>query len=250
MFNYLANNISRLYEKKINSLAICDNLETVNRLINAQSAPPPVFLISPSRLRMHGGLCFDKKKHPFIKALKNGKISLQEYYNNFQPRNLEEMYYLPKTCARGYDLPPWVLPWMPQNVTYAPTGENGLSLVHGVSYYGPASEEKIDLEYSRLKSIEESILKNGYNPQIGGHISGWFMLNQDDFVFFVRGGKHRTAVLTHLFPDKPVAVSLRLDFPKVFRDAESALWDQVKIDLIEEKIAKMIFSKYFNSSIE
>jgi hypothetical protein len=250
MFNSLvdsARNIFNIQKSKENNEVVCENIIEVEKVLNSRSTHNLILYIKPSRLKMHGGLSYDLS-HPFLQAMRDGKSALMQFYQNFQPKNLAEMYSLVKISLSGEDLPPWVLPWMPEKINYAPTEEEGLSLSHGVSFYGPASLEKMDLEYTRLKSIEKSINEKGYDTKIGGHISGWFMQSGDDFVFFVRGGKHRAAVLTYLNPEGLIPVILRQDFPKAFFGEQSPSWDQVKNGSIDEKVAKNIFNCYFKKS--
>jgi hypothetical protein len=74
----------------------------------------------------------------------------------------------------------------------------GLGPDHGISLFGPCTDEKVELEEARLTQIVASITARGYLPDRFGDITGYFLVRQDEFRFVVRGGKHRSAALAAL----------------------------------------------------
>lgn len=195
-----------------------------------------------SLLVMQGALRFDEQ-HPFVRAIARGREELAAFYDGFQPENLAQMYRLPEK-NRGADLAPWELPWLlrPRRPS---RGEKGLGQTHGVSYYGPCTEAKIDLETRRLAGIATSIDKRGYRmPMLSAHIAGHFLQADDEVRFFVRGGKHRTAALTALGFEH-VPVRMRNTWPRVVCRDQAANWPLVRSGDISASFACEIFDRYF-----
>ncbi|MEX0915211.1 MAG: hypothetical protein WDZ60_04895, partial [Wenzhouxiangellaceae bacterium] len=129
----------------------------------------PIIYMPTSLLVMQGAFRFDEQ-HPFVRAVAHGREELAAFYEGFQPENLAQMYRLPED-NRGANLAPWELPWLlrPRRPS---RGEKGLGQAHGVSYYGPCTEAKIDLETRRLAAIATSIEKRGYRmPMPPAHIA-------------------------------------------------------------------------------
>lgn len=228
-----------------NPTVFCSELSDVNNALFNDNPAQIKFFVEPHKLCMHGAFRYHKGWHPFIAALESGRNVLTQFYGCFQPKDLAEMYFLNKVGWRGEDVPPWTLPWMSPDEEYAPTSEHGLPVTHGVSYYGPASPEKISLELSRLTTTLESIKSHGYNSEVEGGISGWFLEFEGDFVFFVRGGKHRAAILSHLDPKQPIPVRVRDPYLPVVRYKDSHTWPMVANGILSEKIAVAVFKRYF-----
>ncbi len=232
-------------ESHANTPVFCSELSHVTQALSGTDPAGMRFLIEPRKLCMHGAFRYQSGWHPFIAALESGRQALAYFYEHFQPKDIAEMYFLDKLGCSGETAPPWTLPWMSPGQEYAPTAENGLSLTHGVSYYGPASTEKISLELSRLNTTLESIKRRGYNAEMEGGISGWFLEFEDDFVFFVRGGKHRAAALTHLNPTQPISVRVRDAGLPVVRYNDCLTWPLVANGMLSQRIAGAVFKRYF-----
>ena len=124
-------------------------------------------------------------------------------------------------------------------------GEMGLGPEHGVSYFGPVSDKKLQLERKRLDETCKSIVNKGYLPDRHGDISGYFLRRESEFRFKVRGGKHRAAVLTHLGLEK-LPVRMKPGWPRVIDRAHSAEWPLVQSGLVDEKLALAIFDRHFD----
>jgi hypothetical protein len=99
-------------------------------------------------LVMHRVFRYSGGWHPFVAALRDGPEVLDGFYRRVRPKNFAEYYRI----DGGADLPPWALPWIGFR---PPKAEHGLGLEHGISYYGPASPEKVALENARLLDIAE-----------------------------------------------------------------------------------------------
>ncbi|MDT8409209.1 MAG: ParB N-terminal domain-containing protein [Wenzhouxiangellaceae bacterium] len=202
----------------------------------------PIIYMPTSLLVMQGAFSFGEQ-HPFVRTIACGRNELAAFYKNFQPKNLAQMYRLPEP-ARGGDLAPWELPWLLRRRRPS-RGEKGLAPAHGVSYYGPCTDAKIDLETSRLAAIAKSIAKRGYRqPPLLAHIAGHFMQSGDEIRFFVRGGKHRAAALTALGFEH-VPVRMRDTWPRLVSRDQAAHWPLVRSGEISRSFACRIFDRYF-----
>lgn len=179
--------------------------------------------------------------HPFVAAIRDGPGVLTRFYGRVQPTSLGEFYGLPD-IDRPRQLGPRQLPWMQQPRPYR--GEKGLGPEHGISLFGPCSREKIELEYARLAEVFESIKAHGYLPDRFGDITGYFLFDDGQFRFVVRGGKHRAAALaamgrTHL------PVRLKPGWVPVVSLDTLAEWPLVQTGSIAAQIARCVFERYF-----
>ncbi len=202
----------------------------------------PIIHMPASLLVMQGAFRFNEQ-HPFVRAIKGGRSELAVFYENFQPQNIAQMYRL-SPGGIGAELAPWELPWLlrPRQPS---RGEKGLDRKHGISYYGPCTEAKIDLETRRLFQVARSIEKHGYRMfGLRAHIAGHFMQTEDQMRFFVRGGKHRAAALTAL-GFKHVPVRMRDTWPRVVSRNQVRFWPLVKSGEMSASTACGIFDRYF-----
>ncbi|MCL2704746.1 MAG: hypothetical protein FWE72_00875 [Spirochaetaceae bacterium] len=251
--------ISQLYffirNKKINKDIVINTLDDINKLIdeithnnvtNIQTANKIYRLWIPTeKVCMHGAFRYSGGWHPFISFLEKGVSELELFYKNFTPKNIAEMYSL-REKEKGYNLPPWELPWIPRNIITKPADEGGLSSEkHGVSYFGPVSPEKLKYERERLITALESIKKMGYIPDKNNEINGFFMEYNNNFIFFVRGGKHRSAVLSFL-NYKRIPVVLKNAWPPIIYSSDSSKWELVQSNDISESLALKVFKSYFD----
>jgi len=219
-----------------------DNPRDIARLLYwAQQKPFLRIHLPLNMLVMEGAFPYSIQCNPFVAALGSGRDALEAQYQNFQPGNLREMYRLPKRGLTGEELAVNVLPWVFTNSDKQDLGEWGLGPEHGVSYFGPVTNEKIELELKRLNSARQSIETKGYLPQRHGDISGYFMRKGNDFRFKVRGGKHRAAVLVHL-GNETVPVRMKPGWPRIIDRAYSAEWPQVRSE--ERRVGKECRSRW------
>lgn len=182
--------------------------------------------------------------HPFDAALAEGPEALARFYAAFCPRDLCEMYFLERQGLTGEELPPYEMPWVKSSRAALPVPEKGLSLEHGVQWYGPASINKVLAEHRRLATVRESIRRNGYLPDVYGDIVGYFFKAGGEYRFFAAGAKHRAAVLAHLGHDH-IPVAFRRGWPRVFDLADSAGWPGVREGRIARALCEAVFKQYF-----
>jgi hypothetical protein len=204
--------------------------------------PPLRLLVPVSLLRMQGGFVYGPG-HPFVAALQKGPAVLDAFYAQITPRTIAAYYGMAGDTRRGADLPPWEVPWYGRKARHPPPGERGLGPDHGVSFYGPVTQQKRALEMERLNRTMAVIAKNGFAPDAYGDIEGYVLRHGDDACFFVRGGKHRTAVLTALGHDH-IPVAFRATFPRMVDSAQAEYWPLVRAGRMEMNLARDILAFY------
>ena len=195
---------------------------------------------------LQGGFSMASTSNPFRVGLEGGRDALASFYAHHSPADLCEMYGLDRRGANGEDLDPWELPWVHDPAKRAkPAGEHGLGIEHGVSYFGPATSEKVALEIERLESVNRSIERNGYQPNgQAGSINGHLLVSGEQYRFFVRGGKHRAAVLAALGWSH-IPVRFRPTWPRLVDRRDASSWSLVRSGEIDEDVACAAFDTYF-----
>ncbi|KPQ32962.1 MAG: hypothetical protein HLUCCO16_19245 [Phormidium sp. OSCR] len=135
-------------------------------------------------------------EHPFVNFY-SLEESLDEFYDHFRPNNALEGLTL-DSDKKEHPVPKGS--WIQKIIPDPPTCEGGLNeKIYGSSICGPVHPKKLQLEKSRLKKIRESIRFHGYNPLMSNHdLYGYFLVKNNDFVFHVSGGLHRSAALVDL----------------------------------------------------
>ena len=199
-------------------------------------------------LVMQGGFNFSQSSHPFVAALSEGIGALESFYSQCSPGSLCEYHGVQDASEKDWLVPAWEVPWIQRVARLPPPGECGLGPEHGVSFYGPVSPDKLALEYRRLVELRAAIQNGGYQPGLYGDIDGYFMLDQQgQYRFFVRGGKHRAAVLAHLGWTH-VPVVFKREWPRVVRLRDSSEWPLVHDGTLAEPAARAVFSSYFSGA--
>jgi len=197
-------------------------------------------------LRMQGAFVYDAS-HPFVQALAHGPDRLSRFYAATQPADLADYYRLRRSGAAGETLPPWELPWYLRDQRKPPPGEADLGPEHGVSFYGPVTERKIQVEMARLQSAADSIRRVGYDPDRHGDIEGYVLRSGDAACFFVRGGKHRTAALSFLGLET-IPVCFRGSLPRVVDEAQASAWPLVRSGAMAPEVATRLLRAYTHPS--
>lgn len=207
----------------------------------------PVRISVPAdMLVMQGAHLFVSPEHPFTWALRaSSSTVLEAFYASHQPTTIAEMYGLSAVGLAGEELPPWELPWVFRTERRAPPGEHGLSPSAGVSYFGPVSTEKVELEFRRLQRVYASILSRGLDPRRYGDIQGHFMRRNDEYRFFVRGGKHRCAAAVAAGMSE-IPVAFKPHWPRLVDAAAVDAWPLVRDGAMDRRLAAQIHAAYFS----
>jgi hypothetical protein len=227
--------------KKIKEVHI-DRLEDISEWMYWGSKSESLrFFLPAGILRMHGAFAYSGGVHPFLEAMRAGPEALSAFYGAHQPGDIAAAHWLDEPAP---GVGPSELPWIGREPEYAYSGEKGLDRKHGISMYGPCTAEKVALEVSRLAGLRKVIANRGYNPDRHGDIQGVFLRSGSDYRFFVRGGKHRAAVLAALgYSHIPVAFTR--DWPRVIDIADIASWSLVRQGRLSAGMANSVFKSYF-----
>ena len=203
-------------------------------------AEPGPINISKDRVKYSGGLAVNYIQNHFLRYYANGQSELREFYNSHQPKTIFQQHFIDSSETKVTKFLPWV--WKTSSNT---EGEHGLPKNDGNQAWGPVSQRKLQLEISRLKNSINSIRKNGYIiPE--GFPRGYFLISENDWVFHVVGGKHRTAALIHLGWDF-IPVSLEPDWPALVYVKDVSNWPGVSDGTYTQQEAVNIFNAYFRN---
>jgi len=228
--------------RKCSSRHIEDSCDLIQAALSIDD-PHLRLSVNPSHLRMQGGWIYDST-HPFVAGLSRGVSAIENFYKYIRPDHLGELYSLASNSLLK-KLPAWEIPWYDRLDRTPPRGEKGLDSSHGVSFYGPCTREKVDLEYSRLTKLKESISREGYRPDLYGDIEGYILTDGSQTAFFVRGGKHRAAVLTELNYAR-ITVAFKRGFPRVVDSRWCRYWPLVRDGSLNESNAMKVFMTHLN----
>ncbi|MEX0772063.1 MAG: hypothetical protein WD038_02790 [Balneolales bacterium] len=211
----------------------------------------PAFLVPISKIRYPGGIRYDYKSHHFIQYYTDGISALFHYYRNHQPKNIFEKHFLPTPANFDSQLieniKTWhlIVPWLFNQDQEVQKGEKGLELKHGYQYHGPVSNQKVELEASRLDSVLESIKRNGFKPEtFSGYPSGYFLIDlKGEWVFLIREGMHRVAALAHL-GYKSIPVQFKENYPRIINQSGCSEWPMLKKGYLSKSEVSDIFMHY------
>lgn len=204
---------------------------------------PPLRLMVPvGLLRMQGAFTYGPG-HPFVQALSGGEARLRDFYARCRPANLCDYYGIAPGGRVGADLPPWEIPWYGRAARLPPPGEGDLGAEHGVSFYGPVSPRKLALEMRRLEGLAARIARDGYDPDAFGDIEGLVLSDGAEAVFFVRGGKHRAAVLAAA-GHAAIPVAFRAAWPRLVHMADAGHWPLVQAGAMDISLAQDVLAAY------
>jgi hypothetical protein len=205
----------------------------------------PVFSVPMERVRYSNGRSYTHEEHHFIQYYREGLAALRRFYEHHQPVNIFEHYFLKAPAKRK--VPRLGAPWFRDCRVHVPQGEGGLGLEHGQQAYGPVSEAKLLLEARRLDSVLGSIQERGFQPEMGGYVTGYFMLRTNGrWVFTIRGGFHRTAALAHL-GYRTIEVQFFRSYPRFVEEVDSLEWPMVKSGELTQADALVMFQQFFRS---
>jgi hypothetical protein len=232
--------LKKNFSKKIDYSSIPENFD-INNIGYLNTSNP--FKIELKKFAFYGGSGFDSKNF-LVRYYSEGKVSLESYYQKFQPINIFEAHNIKHKSLDSSHI--FHLPWElnPENFK----GSKFLHSSHGRTEFGPVSEKKIKLEIIRLNKIRKSIEKRGYFPDAYQYIRGYFLIDDisNDWRFFVTTGRHRSAFLAYENFNK----NLLCKFTDSFREIKLSQihnWPGVKNRLFTKEEAEMIFQSYFKN---
>ncbi|MCC5898344.1 MAG: hypothetical protein JJU32_10570 [Phormidium sp. BM_Day4_Bin.17] len=190
------------------------------------------------------GWRYVKGEHPFLNFFEREE-SLDEFYRHYQPQNTLEALTL------GFDMRPWdslELPWH-YSIVFVPDVKDRKK--HKNQHLGPLRPDKLNREKLRLTTVLDSIKSEGYQPEKYGypnpHICGYFLLKDDDFLFYIEGGKHRATALVELGYESLPVISL----PDTYFVSHETLSGLAGATYTEDDlpIVRTMFESYFDSRL-
>lgn len=193
------------------------------------------------------------------------KDTLQDFYQVFSPKSFSDVFDLNSHCdlthkTRQLDSYSAVLPWScwspaRRKAQWKKTveGENKLfgggGLEHGIQFWGPVSEMKVDIEVRRLIHIFNSIKEKGYirSDDSDGDIIGSFLVNETGEVrIHVLRGQHRISALAALgYTDIPVRIRTMGGGARLVRRCDVDFFPNVKNGLYSKRLALKVFDDIF-----
>jgi hypothetical protein len=200
--------------------------------------------------------------HPFVETLRQFRESggdlayedsvLSKFYAGFQPATTLELLFPPDVVSRNLDsaLAAYPLdayaPLLPWNAEIFPArGEGRLSAEHGHQGFGPVTETKGRLEFSRLVTTYESIVQAGFRPEKSGGIRGYFVTRGAEVVFVIRTGFHRCAALSVL-DHEHVRVGFAEELPRSLATETLSTWPLVRNGPYDDDLAGQFIEELFN----
>ncbi len=199
---------------------------------------PTVIQIEVERTRWKGGRISFGESHPFVAAIRSGadrsdpetavRATLKGFYRDVLPRDCSDIVeqFIGSRCTAfsvSSHHPQW--PWkhaMPESHgEVSPVYVDGkirLSPAQevGIQHWGPVSPEKLETEVRKLTLLLQSIRRHGYVPsteKADGHICGYVLRKDTEWVVVIEQGQHRAGVLSALdFSTIPVRVDGVIDY--------------------------------------
>ena len=178
----------------------------------------------------------DASTHPFVFALQSAALAddpksciraaLRAYYELTQPTSAAEWLDLPAGSSPLSHQPPWAvsMPWdvrtpeqwraaneryaLQENLEHHVTGER-LTINSGWHFWGPVTEQKLEIETRRLHDLATSLSAHGLVRHDGedGDVCAVVLERDHDWRWQVLGGEHRAAAFSALgFVTMPVRV--------------------------------------------
>jgi hypothetical protein len=209
------------------------------------------------------------QEHPFSATLKQYNAQkhgyqdsvLAKYYNEYQPKTIADVLKISSPKLQQYPAMATVMPWSyatPEQrmkrfcvegsmsrLLAKEACQNGLNPAEnfGCQFFGPLSPDHGELEFKRLTSVNEHIVKDGYMPSKHGHLHGEFLINGDNWVWVAIGGKHRFSVLSALDVDIIPVAKLSRWSTLFVRRLEVDYWPNVRNGLFSREEALSIFDR-------
>lgn len=177
-------------------------------------------------------------------------LFVYNYYKNFTPKNLSEVFLIKKKSKLDKISPynrfyPWHTPYPPPE--------------HQEFFFGPKIyyENEVKFRAHRLKNIYKLINKFGYIPDENDCIDGYILTNENDYRFIITAGHHRSSVLNAMnilgkFSDK---VIVRFDRERISNNyflinkKDVKKWPAVENGFLLEEDAILMFDSYFQDKI-
>jgi hypothetical protein len=233
---------------------------------------PDVFLVPKNKTRS-SLLGLHPANNPYVQTLYESDQGHQHYtgsamethYNHFQPQSAATVLGLTDGELSKRHPDAAVLPWWAaidksildsmdinqRRLRYTRPERYGLDekLDYGCQFYGPVSKGVGELEYQRHIETHQLIKKNGYLPYMHGHLTGQFLVSENDWVWVCHKGNHRYVSLLRLnLKYIPVAFSSKLGSSVIVQRKDVERWPNVANDLFSPAEALQIFDRFISAT--
>lgn len=187
-------------------------------------------------------------------------LYLQNFYNQFQPRNVAERLEITKesqneNSQKFLESHPLfaVLPWdivspdksykYNYDVFFKECIEYGgieLKKEDGYNVFGPVSQRLLEMEYNRLISVYNSIKTKGYDEKHGYPKAGSIFVSGKEYKLSIVGGRHRVAVMLALHYEY-IPITISKDKAVRLERKEVDTWYHIKSGLFSREQALELF---------
>ena len=198
--------------------------------------------------------------HPFVAALQEhlsdpgatySTSVLRAFYERFQPTTVRELLLDERGAPTG-TLTTW--PAVERLIDlWSATAEDvdrtrralaGIDELPDTQYRGPTSELFGATHLSRVVDAYHSFVRVGYQPEVYGFVTGYFLTRGDDYRFVLGHGNHRVAALSVL-GHQQIGVTLRDSHPPVVAESDLARWTTRRGGLLDMTEAEEVFDHFF-----
>lgn len=223
--------------------------DAVERSLLHAKEPLP-FLVPAVRVVWGYGFRHTADEHPWIAHLQEADGTLGHFYSRYRPADILEAFGPSARPSRGAGAETDALltdemssnPWLfsgrfgsaRQDFMGEQTNGTFMGREHGRQHLGPVSREKLIATSEALYRVRDSLKKNGYRPDIGGWIRGYFLVYGTEYLFLICGGQHRSAAWVAL-GNETIPVILQPGYPRL-----------VDVDRLDHK-NRQIALCYFNN---
>lgn len=166
---------------------------------------------------------------------------LEAYFEAFCPTNLADVCCLQHveplaTLSPFHRFEPW------RRTISRVSGHDG----SGNQNFGPVSRTRLEKEADRIVALCRSLEHEGYRPEAydDGYIRGYLLTRDEEFVFVVTKGQHRTAVLSAL-GEKTFAAQFDPKMPRLIDAKTLPMWPHVTSGYCTPELASVMFNRHF-----
>lgn len=221
-----------------------------------------VFEVELNKCRDLYGAGYIDDFHHFVETLKeyekdpNLKYEnsiLKEYYDRFQPKNLEEGLFSQKGKAqklsKGWIGYPW--DWdKSKMLIFSDRIED--TRPGGIHHFGPNNSNFGQEEFERVIDLYRLLKMHEYNPEYftDGYISGYFLIKGEDYRFVITEGQHRVAALVALGYERiRCKLTQRPNFSQIVRFEYIKKWPQIENGVYSKSYGIKVFNRFFGDGV-
>lgn len=233
---------------------------------------PDVFLVPRNKTRS-SLLGLHPANNPYVQTLCEFDQGHQQYtasamethYSRFQPQSAASVLGLTGGELSKLHPDAAVLPWWAETdksildsmdihqrrLRYRRPERYGLDekLDYGCQFYGPVSKGVGELEYRRHIETHQLVKKNGYLPYMHGHLTGQFLVSDNDWVWVCHKGNHRYVSLLRLNLEYiPVAFSSKPGSSVIVQRKDVEHWPNVANGLFSTAEALQVFDRFISAT--